>query len=85
MVCAPSLIERSMVTLASNRALLLVGEPGTAKSLLSELLAAAISGNSTLTIQGSAATTEDQIKLFGTGIRAGTVLVSISQRLLRRQ
>ncbi len=61
-VCAPSLIERAMVTLASNRALLLVGEPGTAKSLLSELLAAAISGTSTLTIQGSAATTEDQIK-----------------------
>lgn len=61
-VCAPSLIERAMVTLASNRALLLIGEPGTAKSLLSELLAAAICGSSTLTVQGSAATTEDQIK-----------------------
>jgi MoxR-like ATPase len=61
-VCAASLIERALVTLASNRALLLVGEPGTAKSLLSELLAAAISSTSTLTIQGSAATTEDQIK-----------------------
>jgi MoxR-like ATPase len=41
---------------------MLVGEPGTAKSLLSELLAAAVSGTSTLTIQGGAATTEDQIK-----------------------
>jgi MoxR-like ATPase len=41
---------------------MLVGEPGTAKSLLSELLAAAISGRSTLTIQGSAGTTDDQIK-----------------------
>ena len=61
-VCAPSLIERALVTLASSRALLLVGEPGTAKSLLSELLAAAVCGTSTLTIQGSAATTEDQIK-----------------------
>ncbi|MDO9436656.1 AAA family ATPase [Hydrogenophaga sp.] len=61
-VCAPSLLERSLVTLASQRALLLVGEPGTAKSLLSELLAAAVCGTSTLTIQGSAATTEDQIK-----------------------
>jgi MoxR-like ATPase len=61
-VCQPSLVERAMVTLASNRALLLVGEPGTAKSMFSELLAAAISGCSTLTIQGSAATTEDQIK-----------------------
>ena len=61
-VCSASLLERALVTLASNRALLLVGEPGTAKSLLSELLAAAVCGSSTLTIQGSAATTEDQIK-----------------------
>jgi MoxR-like ATPase len=42
--------------------LLLVGEPGTAKSMLSELLAAAICGSSALTIQGTAGTTEDQIK-----------------------
>ena len=62
LVLPPSLVDRAMVTLASNRALLLIGEPGTAKSLLSELLAAAISGDSTLTIQGGAATTEDQIK-----------------------
>jgi MoxR-like ATPase len=58
----PSLIDRALVTLATNRGLLLVGDPGTAKSLLSELLAAAVSGDSTLTIQGGAATTEDQIK-----------------------
>ncbi len=58
----PSLVERAMVALATNRGLMLVGEPGTAKSLLSELLAAAISGRSTLTIQGSAGTTDDQIK-----------------------
>ncbi len=51
-----------MVALATNRGLMLVGEPGTAKSLLSELLAAAISGRSTLTIQGSAGTTDDHIK-----------------------
>ncbi len=38
------LIERAVVGLAGNRGLLLVGEPGTAKSMLSELLAAAISG-----------------------------------------
>jgi MoxR-like ATPase len=62
MVCAPALIDRAMVTLATSRALLLIGEPGTAKSLLSELLAAAISGDSTLTIQGGAALSEDQIK-----------------------
>ncbi|HEX5745386.1 MAG TPA: AAA family ATPase [Archangium sp.] len=58
----PSLVDRAMVTLATNRGLMLVGEPGTAKSLLSELLAAAISGTSTLTIQGGASVTEDQIK-----------------------
>lgn len=58
----PSLVDRAMVTLATSRGLMLIGEPGTAKSLLSELLACAISGNSTLTIQGGAATTEDQIK-----------------------
>src|SRR5215211_631541 len=57
-----ALVERAIITLAGNRGLLLVGEPGTAKSMLSELLAAAISGASTNTIQGSAGTTEDQIK-----------------------
>ena len=58
----PALVERAMVALATNRGLMLVGEPGTAKSLLSELLAAAISGTSTLTIQGSAGTNDDHIK-----------------------
>src|SRR3954471_21255009 len=58
----PSLIDRALVSLATSRGLLLVGEPGTAKSLLSALIAAAVSGTSTLTIQGGAATTEDQIK-----------------------
>lgn len=57
-----ALADRCIVTLMSNRGLLLVGEPGTAKSMLSELLAAAISGGSTCTIQGTAGTTEDQIK-----------------------
>src|SRR5512147_3222317 len=57
-----ALVERCIVTLLGNRGLLLVGEPGTAKSMLSELLSAAISGNSLLTIQGTAGTTDDQIK-----------------------
>ncbi|NJR48303.1 MAG: AAA family ATPase [Leptolyngbyaceae cyanobacterium CSU_1_3] len=57
-----ALIDRAIITLAGNRGLMLVGEPGTAKSMLSELLAAAISGNSKNTIQGTAGTTEDQIK-----------------------
>ena len=57
-----ALIERCVVTLAGSRGLLLVGEPGTAKSMLSELLAAAISGTSTLMVQGTAGTTEDQLR-----------------------
>lgn len=57
-----ALVERAIVTLASERALLLVGEPGTGKSWLSEHLAAAISGTSCLTIQGTAGTTEEHIK-----------------------
>ena len=57
-----AIVERSIVTLASERALLLVGDPGTGKSWLSEHLAAAISGTSLLTIQGTAGTTEEQIK-----------------------
>lgn len=56
------LIERCIITLAGNRGLMLVGEPGTAKTMLSELLSAAICGCSTNTIQGTAGTTEDMIK-----------------------
>lgn len=61
-VCPPSLVDRCTVTLATRRALLLIGEPGTAKSLLSELLAAAISGRSTLVLQGGASLTEEQLR-----------------------
>ena len=57
-----ALVDRCIVTLMSNRGLLLVGEPGTAKTMLSELFSAAISGTSQLTIQGSAGTTEDHLK-----------------------
>lgn len=57
-----AIVERAIVTLASDRALLLVGDPGTGKSWLSEHLAAAITGNSTLAIQGTAGTTEEHIK-----------------------
>jgi MoxR-like ATPase len=56
------LVERCVVTLASERGLLLVGEPGTAKSMLSELLAAAISNDSSLTVQGTAGTAEEHFR-----------------------
>lgn len=56
------LVDRAIVSLLGRQGLMLIGEPGTAKSMLSELLAAAISGTSTLTIQGSAGTTEDHVR-----------------------
>ena len=57
-----TLVERCIITLAGNRGLMLVGEPGTAKTMLSELLSAAISGTSVNTVQGTAGTTDDNIK-----------------------
>jgi len=56
------LIEICVATLASDRALLLLGVPGTAKSWLSEHLAAAISGDSTLLVQGTAGTGEEHLR-----------------------
>lgn len=56
------LIEIAVATLTTDRALLLYGLPGTAKSWVSEHLAAAISGNSTLIVQGTAGTGEEAIR-----------------------
>lgn len=56
------LIEIAIATLATDRALLLYGVPGTGKSWVSEHLAAAISGDSTLLIQGTAGTSEEAIR-----------------------
>jgi MoxR-like ATPase len=56
------LIEIAIATLATDRALLLLGLPGTAKSWVSEHLAAAISGDSRLIVQGTAGTGEEAIR-----------------------
>ncbi len=56
------LVEIAISTLVTDRALLLIGEPGTAKSWLSEHLTAAITGDSTKVVQGTAGTTEEQIR-----------------------
>lgn len=56
------LVEIAVATLATDRALLLLGVPGTAKTWLSEHLAAAISLDSTLLVQGTAGTTEEQLR-----------------------
>lgn len=56
------LVEIAISTLVTDRSLLLLGEPGTAKSWLSEHLAAAINGDSTKVVQGTAGTTEEHIR-----------------------
>ena len=56
------LVEICIATLVTDRALLLIGEPGTAKSWLSEHLTAAINGDSTKVVQGTAGTTEEHIR-----------------------
>ena len=59
---SPRLMEIAVATLATDRGLLLYGVPGTAKSWVSEHLSAAISGDSTLLIQGTAGTSEEQLR-----------------------
>jgi len=56
------LIETAVATLATDRALLLLGVPGTAKSWVSEHLAAAVAGDSTMVIQCTAGTDENQVR-----------------------
>jgi MoxR-like ATPase len=56
------LIETAIATLATDRALLLLGVPGTAKTWVAEHLSAAISGDSTLLVQGTAGTSEETIR-----------------------
>jgi MoxR-like ATPase len=56
------LVEIAVASLATDRALLLLGVPGTAKTWVSEHLAAAVSGDSTLVVQGTAGTPEESLR-----------------------
>jgi len=56
------LVEIAIATLLTDRALMLIGEPGTAKSWLSENLTAAIHGDSSKVIQGTAGTSEEHVR-----------------------
>lgn len=77
------LVEVAVATLATDRALLLLGVPGTAKTWVSEHLSAAISGSSTLLVQGTAGTAEESIRygwnyarLLAEGPTAGALVPS---------
>src|SRR3954470_1570458 len=56
------LIEIAVATLATDRALFLLGVPGTAKTWVAEHLSAAISGDSSLLVQGTAGTSEESLR-----------------------
>lgn len=60
------IVEVAVTTLATDRALLLLGVPGTAKTWVSEHLAAAVSGDSTLLVQGTAGTPRKPSATAGT-------------------
>nr|WP_239578599.1 AAA family ATPase [Archangium primigenium] len=84
------LVEIAVATLATDRALLLYGVPGTAKSWLSEHLAAAISGDSTLLVQGTAGTDEavlrygwNYARLLAEGPSEGALVPSPVMRAMR--
>ncbi len=77
------LMEVAVATLATDRALLLIGIPGTGKTWVSEHLAAAISGDSTLLVQGTAGMSEDSMryswnyaKLLAEGPTEGAMVAS---------
>ncbi|HEX7642725.1 MAG TPA: AAA family ATPase [Burkholderiaceae bacterium] len=87
---SPRLIEIAVATLATDRALLLYGVPGTAKSWVSEHLAAGISGDSTLLIQGTAGTDESALrygwnyaKLLAEGPSEGALVASPMLKAMR--
>ncbi|MFI6522744.1 AAA family ATPase [Spirillospora sp. NPDC050679] len=85
------LIEVAVATLATDRALLLLGVPGTAKTWVSEHLAAAVSGDSTLLVQGTAGTPEEALRygwnyarLLAEGPSEAALVESPLMRAMRR-
>jgi MoxR-like ATPase len=84
------LVEIAVATLATDRALLLLGVPGTAKTWVSEHLAAAVSGDSGLLVQGTAGTTEESLRygwnyarLLAEGPTEGALVPSPVYRAMR--
>jgi MoxR-like ATPase len=84
------LMEIAVATLTTDRALLLYGLPGTAKSWVSEHLAAAISGDSTMIVQGTAGTSEESIRygwnyarLLAEGPTAGALVETPVMRAMK--
>ncbi len=74
------LMEIAVATLTTDRALLLYGLPGTAKSWVSEHLAAAISGNSSMVVQGTAGTSEEAVRYgwnYAQLLSAGPVIEAV--------
>ncbi|MEU5332740.1 AAA family ATPase [Streptomyces asoensis] len=85
------LVEVAVSTLATDRALLLLGVPGTAKTWVSEHLAAAVCGDSTLLVQGTAGTPEEAIRygwnyaqLLADGPSRGALVPSPVMRAMTR-
>jgi MoxR-like ATPase len=84
------LMEIAVATLTTDRALLLYGLPGTAKSWVSEHLAAGVSGDSTLIIQGTAGTSEESVRygwnyarLIAEGPSAGALVETPVMRAMK--
>ncbi|GMA86240.1 hypothetical protein GCM10025868_14900 [Angustibacter aerolatus] len=84
-------VEIAVASLATDRALLLLGVPGTAKTWVSEHLAAAVSGDSTLVVQGTAGTPEESLRygwnyarLLAEGPSRGAVVPSPVMRAMER-
>jgi MoxR-like ATPase len=87
----PRLLEMAVATLATDRALLLLGVPGTGKTWLSEHLAAAVCGDSTLVVQGTAGTGEEALRygwnyarLLAEGPTEGALVPGPVMRAMRR-